>query len=196
MEIPSMREQDAVFCFLDGLCGWAKMKLKRRGVQDLAFTIAAAESLIKFKRESSEGKGKKTHEGSDSEGNRDNSPKRDRPPRDKGNGKKDEAPKKYSCFLCNGPHWVFECSKRGKLVALVMEEERQEEEGKIASMSLLSAIQTKVEQTGGRMYIETEVEGKKLEATVDTGADTVYMAKELADEIRIPYKKEKDCQMS
>ena len=40
-------------------------------------------------------------------------------------------------------------------------------------MSLLSAIQTKGEQTDGRMYIETEVEGKKLEATVDTGADMV-----------------------
>jgi len=39
---------------------------------------------------------------------------------------------------------VFECPKREKLAALVMEEERQEEEGRIASMSLLSAIQTKV----------------------------------------------------
>jgi len=67
-----------------------------------------------------------------------------------------------------------------------MEEERQEEEGKIASMSLLSAIQTKVgEQLIGRMYVETEVGGKKLQTTVDTGADTVYMAKELADEIHL-----------
>ena len=53
-----------------------------------------------------------------------------------------------------------------------MEEERQEDEGKIASMSLLSAIQTKVgEQTYGLMYVETEVEGKKLEVTMDTGAE-------------------------
>ena len=52
----------------------------------------------------------------------------------------------------------FQCPKRGKLAALVTEEERQEEEGRIASMSLLSAIQTKVgEQLGGRMYVETEV---------------------------------------
>jgi len=72
-----------------------------------------------------------------------------------------------------------------------MEEERQDEEGRIASMSLLSAIQTKVgEQLGGRMYVETEVGGKKLQATVDTRADTVYVAKELADEIHLPYKKE------
>jgi len=39
------------------------------------------------------------------------------------------------------------------------------------------------------MYVETEVGGKKLQATVDTGADTVYMAKELADEIHLPYKR-------
>jgi len=192
LEIPNMGEQDALFCFFDGLRGCAKMELERRGVQDLASAITAAESLIEFKRESSKGRGKKNHEGSDSEGDRDNSPKRDRPLRDKGNRKKYEAPKKYSYFFCSGPHRVFECPKRGKLAALVMEDERQEAEGKIASISLLSAIQTKVgEQTDGRMYIETEVEGKKLEAMVDTEPDTIYMAKELANEIRLPYKKEK-----
>jgi len=41
------------------------------------------------------------------------------------------------------------------------------------------------------MYVETEVGGKKLQATGDTVADTVYMAKELADEIHLPYKKER-----
>ena len=168
------------------------MEHERCCVQEIPSAIAAAESLVELKRESSKGRGKKNHEVSNSERDKDDSPKRDRPPRDKGNGEKDEAPKKYSYFLCNGPHWVFECLKCGKLAALVMEEKPQEEEGKIVSMSLLSAIQTKVgEQTGGRMYVKTEVEGKKLEATVDTGADTVYMAKELADEMRLLYKKEK-----
>jgi len=70
------------------------MKLERRGVQDLSSAITVVESLIEFKRESSKGRGKKNHEGSDNEGDRDNSPKRDRLPRDKGNEKKDEAPKK------------------------------------------------------------------------------------------------------
>jgi len=73
-----------------------------------------------------------------------------------------------------------------------MEEERQEEEERIASMSLLSAIRTKVgEPPSGRMYAETEVGGKKLQVIVDTGANTVYMARELADEIHLQYKKEK-----
>ena len=62
--------------------------------------------------------------------------------------------------------------KRGNLAALVMEEERQEEEQRIASTTLLSTIQAKMgEQIGGRIYVKTEVEGKKLQTTVDTGVD-------------------------
>ena len=77
-----------------------------------------------------------------------------RPPWDKGNGKKDKAPTMYSCFLGNRPHRVFNCPKSGKLAAVIMEEERQEEEGKIAFMLLLSAIQMKVEeQPGDHMYV-------------------------------------------
>jgi len=57
-------------------------------------------------------------------------------------------------------------------------------------MTLLSAIQATVgEQIGGCMYVQIEVGGKKLQAMVDTGADTVYMAKELIDEIRPSYKR-------
>lgn len=41
------------------------------------------------------------------------------------------------------------------------------------------------------MYIETEVGGMKLEGKVDIGVDIVYIVKELADEISLPYKKEK-----
>ena len=71
-----------------------------------------------------------------------------------------------------------------------MEKERQEEETSIAS--LLSVIQSKAgEQAGGRIYVETKVGGKKLPATVDTRADKVYMEKELADKISLPYKKKK-----
>jgi len=41
-----------------------------------------------------------------------------------------------------------------------MEEERQEEEERIASMTLLSAIQKIGEQSSGRMYVKTKVRGK------------------------------------
>jgi len=73
-----------------------------------------------------------------------------------------------------------------------MEEKRHEKETSIALISLLSVIQSKVgEQVSNRMYVETKVGGKKLQATVDTRANKVYMATKLADEISLPYKNEK-----
>ena len=54
-EIPSMRKQDVLFSFLDGLRGGvAKMELKWHSVQDLASVIDVAESLIEFKKGSCE----------------------------------------------------------------------------------------------------------------------------------------------
>jgi len=130
-------------------------------VQDLASAIAATVSLIEFKRKSSKLREK-----------------------EKGKDKKDETLKKILCFLYNGPHRVLRYSKHGKLSAFVMEEERQKTEKNITSISLPIIIQTKVgEQLGGRMYAETKVGGKKLQAMVDTRAATMYMAKELADVI-------------
>ena len=41
------------------------------------------------------------------------------------------------------------------------------------------------------MYVETEVGGKKLQGMVDTAAETVYMAKELAIGISLHYRMEK-----
>ena len=72
-----------------------------------------------------------------------------------------------------------------------MEEERREGKTSITSISLLSAIQSKVEeQASGHMFVETDVGGKKLQVMVDTGADNVHMVKELADKISTPYEKE------
>ena len=72
------------------------------------------------------------------------------------------------------------------------EEEKQEEERRIVSLNLINAIQAKVEgQPCGRMYVETIINGKPLQAMLDTRAYTVYMAKELADEVGLSYTKEK-----
>ncbi|GJR35583.1 putative retrotransposon gag domain, aspartic peptidase domain protein [Tanacetum coccineum] len=46
LEIPDLSDQDSLFYFLDGLQGWAKTELERRGVQDLATAIAHAKALI------------------------------------------------------------------------------------------------------------------------------------------------------
>ena len=94
------------------------MELERRGMQGLASVIAAVESLIEFKRKSSKGQGKKTGGSGKGWGDRDKSSKKDKPSKDKWKSKKDEAPTKYSCFLCNGSHRVFECPRRQSLSSL------------------------------------------------------------------------------
>ena len=84
------------------------MELKRRGVRDLICVIVAAKTLVEFKKErdSSRLRSKKNHHDSDSDGDRHKSPRRNEPIvfKDKGRHKKDGLSKKYSCFLCNGPH--------------------------------------------------------------------------------------------
>ena len=46
-------------------------------------------------------------------------------------------------------------------------------------------------QPCGHMYVETIINCKPPQAMLDMGADTVYMAKELADEVDLSYTKEK-----
>jgi len=59
------------------------MELERRRVQDIISAIAAVESLIEFKRESSKGQGKKIGGSDKGGGDRDKSPKKDKPSKDK-----------------------------------------------------------------------------------------------------------------
>jgi len=101
-----MGEHGPLFYFLDHLHGRGKMELKRHGVQDRSSAIVAVESLIEFRRESSNLRGKTTHDDGDSDEDQDQSPMQDKPAisRDKGKDKKDRTPRKYSCFLCNGPY--------------------------------------------------------------------------------------------
>jgi len=51
LELPSIGEHDALFCFLNGLEGQAQMELKKHGLKNSASIIATSESLIEFKRE-------------------------------------------------------------------------------------------------------------------------------------------------
>jgi len=44
--------------------------------------------------------------------------------------------------------------------------------------------------------VETIINGKPLQAMLDTRVDTVYMAKELAEEVGLSYTKEKGFQGS
>ncbi|RVW86308.1 hypothetical protein CK203_043258 [Vitis vinifera] len=49
LEIPNMTEEELLFNFMDNLQGWVKQELRHRGIQDLATTMAVAESLTDYK---------------------------------------------------------------------------------------------------------------------------------------------------
>ncbi|CAL8989416.1 unnamed protein product [Prunus brigantina] len=74
-EVPSMTDEDKLMYFMSGLQNWAKLELQRRHVQTLSEAIAAAESLVEFKKTDqgdSKFKSKKSSKGS---GGGDNKPK-------------------------------------------------------------------------------------------------------------------------
>lgn len=60
-----MGKKDSFFAFIDGLAGWAKMELQRRGVQTLSEAMSIAESLIELKKgaDSAKPKDKKVKHG-------------------------------------------------------------------------------------------------------------------------------------
>jgi len=96
--------------------------------------------LIKFKKKSSKGQGKKTGGSSKGKEDQDKSPRSDKASASTGKGKhkKDNISKNTLCFLYNGTHGAFECSKWVKFTTLVQGEEKQEGERKIASIKLFN----------------------------------------------------------
>ncbi|GKB46820.1 putative nucleotidyltransferase, ribonuclease H, partial [Tanacetum coccineum] len=115
LEIPELSDQDSLFYFLDGLQGWAKTELERRGVQDLSTAIAQAEALIDFstRRDSSKPKDKKVNQEKGG-GDKNAQPKVDaarKPPTGKDKNLKTSY-KSGGCFICDGPHRAHDCPKK------------------------------------------------------------------------------------
>jgi hypothetical protein len=118
LEIPDMSDSDVLFSFTDGLQGWVKLELKRRGVQNLADAIRVAESLIEFKKESIKEKPTKKDDnvtgGGAEHDNQGTEPT-------KGSKSAGGQKKTLECFICNGPHMARECPSRGKLAAMLIQ---------------------------------------------------------------------------
>ncbi|KAJ9690623.1 hypothetical protein PVL29_013000 [Vitis rotundifolia] len=149
LEIPNMTEEELLFNFMDNLQGWAEQELRRRGVQDLATTMAVAESLMDYKRGDSskvESLEDSHTTGGGDEASRDHyaprmgSGKTPNVREGKGKAERKEFTPKIKCFLCDGPHWARDCPKRKALSAMI-EEMEQEDEAHMGSMQLLGALQ-------------------------------------------------------
>ncbi|RVW22480.1 hypothetical protein CK203_107230 [Vitis vinifera] len=135
LEIPNMSEEKLLFNFMDNLQSLAKQELRRRGVQDLAMTMAVVESLVEYKREDSskpKPQSKSNHaKGGEDKGSR-GYPSKEGSSRGpsgndgKGKDKWKEFMPRTNCFLCDGPHWVRDCPKRKALNAMIEEKEKED----------------------------------------------------------------------
>ncbi|CAL9020144.1 unnamed protein product, partial [Prunus brigantina] len=128
-EVPSMTDEDKLMYFMSGLQNWAKVELQWRHVQTLSEAIAAAESLVEFKKTDqgdSKFKGKK---GSSGSSGGDNKPKEGSKSGDKSDGhksswkKNDKGDKgkdkpKLACYLCDGTHMMRDCPQKKALNAM------------------------------------------------------------------------------
>ncbi|KAI5332170.1 hypothetical protein L3X38_022299 [Prunus dulcis] len=135
-EVPSMIDEDKLMYFMSGLQNWAKLELQRRHVQTLSEAIAAAESLVEFKR-SDQGDSKfNGRKGGNGSGGGDNKPKEGSKSGDKSDGhksswkKNDKGDKgkdksKLACYFCDGPHMMRDCPKKKALNAMNQETERE-----------------------------------------------------------------------
>ena len=193
LEIPELSDQDSLFYFLDGLQGWAKTELERRGVQDLATAIAHAEALIDFgtRRESSKPKDRKVNQekgGGEKTAQVKNDNAR-KPPTGKGKDLKTNY-KTGGCFICDGPHRARDCPKKASLNGIIAhEDESTSEGGCMSTMRILNAIKAKTEVPKvvgkGLQFVEATVNGTKVRALVDSGATHNFVSVDEAKRLRI-----------
>lgn len=126
LEINNFLDSKTLFCFMDGLQPWAKVKIQWKGAQDLNAATTIAESLVDYSKpkkskDFKHGKGKSENCHHSKDGAQDHNKhkgkaiqKDERDQWDKGHWR---GPPKG--FLCDRAHIVKECLKRGRLVALV-----------------------------------------------------------------------------
>ncbi|CAL8990740.1 unnamed protein product [Prunus brigantina] len=201
-----MTEEDKLMYFMSGLQNWAKLELQRRHVQTLSEAIAAAESLVEFKRNDQgdfKFKGKKSasrsgggynepKEGSKS-GDKSDGHKSSGKKNDKGDKGKDKS--KLACYLCDGAHMMQDCPQKKALNAMNQEkEEEADREARMGAIHRFNAAQAKVAQpqvqAKGVMFVEAMVNDKTTRCLVDTGASHNFMSMQEAKRLGCRVSKE------
>ncbi|GAV67228.1 gag-asp_proteas domain-containing protein, partial [Cephalotus follicularis] len=162
--------------------------LQRRGVQDLAQSIAVAESLIEFRKSDPRSKSPKNGGSDEGEKERFSKDRETGGSSDQGHKAGGDQPKpKLACFLCDGPHRANECPKKGRLTALIQEDDQRREEAKMGSIQFLNAVKAKVHVPKnafeGTMSVETIIGGQTIKALVDTGATNNFISKDMANRL-------------
>ena len=164
-QIPDLKDDDALFYFMDGLQNWARTELERRQVRTIDDAITQAEALTDFRREKSisaeedDEVGSHDDSGDDSGEGEEQTPqpkRRDtcessgKKPGDRGNTVRDS---KDGCFICKGPHGYKRCPELKNLGAILRErkeEKAQEEVGETKHLGVVSLCGAVIEQPSSR----------------------------------------------
>ncbi|RVW75630.1 hypothetical protein CK203_055280 [Vitis vinifera] len=120
LEIPNMTKEELLFNFMDNLQGGDSSKVE--SLED-SHAMGGGDKVPRDHNTPKKGSGKTSNvrEG-------------------RGKAERKEFRPKIKCFLCDGPHWAWDCPKRKALIAMI-EEREQEDEAHIGSMQLLGALQ-------------------------------------------------------
>ncbi|XP_031278002.1 uncharacterized protein LOC116136436 [Pistacia vera] len=184
LQVDNMNLEDLLFNFMEGLQPWAQRELQRRQVANISTALTEADTLVEFhKGETSKPKkdGKSDHgKGGGGKGDKpSHREKGDKPPHKKEWRKygKKEYKRRENCYLCDGDHWIRDCPKRKAFNAMFEEKQPETSASETANMGclqLLNALKVKPAQPKAQdkslMHVEATINGKKVQALLDTGA--------------------------
>ncbi|KAL1224846.1 hypothetical protein V5N11_015624 [Cardamine amara subsp. amara] len=200
LQIPNLSDQDLVFHFIDGLQGWAKQELQRRGVNSVDEAIVVAESLSDYssqtphdafrKKIASRGGGERK-ETQQPTYNRNHGKS---PVQEEYEAKKRSFIPRSGCYVCKGPHPARDFLKLGLLSALIEQEEAdaREDTSMLGSLQLLNALKTTPASKGaskGLMYVDVNINGQATQAMVDTGATHIFVSEGEARRLGLTWTK-------
>ena len=182
--IKDLSKSEGLYLFKSGLQRWARMELKRMGVQDLSEAMAAAESIAEFEKKDSS---KPKHKGN-SGGDKDKSTKNGSgKPQNKAGDKQfrnQNERGEFKCYNCGGKHLARNCPQpRNEKVAAIQEKTGEGEEV-VKLNSIISSMEFKKDsKEKGLMYVDVSIAGQKLSALIDTGASELFVSEQIAKKL-------------
>ncbi|KAL3626889.1 hypothetical protein CASFOL_029294 [Castilleja foliolosa] len=193
LDIRDMSEEDKIFNFIAGLQPWAQAELRKVGVKDLQGAMAAADHLVDYKSVgtgNSEGhdsgkKGKNKKDGGKFHRDAEKSEGSQKP-----EGQKTMNKSNRGCFLCDGDHRVHDCPNKTKLNALMRELEKETDEEDVHLVNpiqLLGALTAdrQPSKAKGLMYVNVLVNGREVEAMIDSGATHNFVSEREIARLRL-----------
>lgn len=179
LEVEGMPDNEILVRFEDGLRDYARAEVSRGKPQTLDEAIAIVENMDDlFARKSNKDREDNERGHSKDHGHKEETSSKPHVGRHKGPTEftRPKQPPR-PCFTCGGPHWTRDCPKRQQQVSALQanHDKGSQEEGEvyecISTMQVINSLLTQPKkELGGLCYADIVINGKHVEALVDTGA--------------------------